>query len=116
MQKKFIVPATTMILGLLTWVAFLITRAKVPGLPAGIGAVLCLVAGGLIVFSAFRCRKVNGPRGGNIFRSALLAVLAGVTFWRAGMVEGAFLTLGAAAVLALVFMRPCSVKTAGDKA
>ena len=53
MDSKFFVPIATMLGGLALWVAFLIwhaAAAKTGGAP-WLDATLCLVAGGLIVFS-----------------------------------------------------------------
>jgi hypothetical protein len=56
-EDKYVVPIATMLAGLVVWIAFLIWHAVAassnewsPWLEAG----LCLAAGGLVAFSAFR--------------------------------------------------------------
>jgi hypothetical protein len=91
MKNKFFIPASTMLASLLVWVAFLILHGQ--SLWLGLG--LCLASGGLMVFSAFSCRHVRGPRIGNFIRTGLLVIMTAITCWRAGIVETVVLALAA---------------------
>jgi hypothetical protein len=113
MASKFVVPASTMIAGLLVWIVALILHR------AGAGAAeqspwlvvgLCLVAGSLIAYSAVRCRRVNGPRVGNIVRTVLLIVMTGISYWRLGVLAAVVLAAAAIATGVLALKAPCSVE------
>lgn len=98
MGNKFFVPAVTMLAGVLVWVAFLVLYEAVGGMneqSLWLGAGLCLAAGGLVVFSAVRCRQVSGPRIGNIVRTVLLIVMTAITYWRIGIVAAGVLAAAA---------------------
>jgi hypothetical protein len=108
MEKKFIVPAVTMLAGILVWLAFLVSHE------AGderneksllLGAGQCLVAGGLIVFSAVRCRRVGGPLIGNIVRTGLLIVMSAITYWRVDVVTACVLAVAAILTGVMVLMK-----------
>jgi hypothetical protein len=104
MVKKFFVPAVTMLAGVLVWVVFLVSHragGEVAERSLWFGCGLCLVAGGLVAFSAVRCRQVRGPRAGNIVRTILLVVMTAITYWKAGMVAAGGLALAAIATGAL---------------
>jgi hypothetical protein len=77
------------------------------GLSLWLGVGLCLVAAGLMIFSAFSCRHVRGPRIGNFIRTGLLVITTAITCWRAGIIETAVLALAAimTGILALIGTR-----------
>lgn len=102
MKNKFFIPASTMLASLLVWVVFLIPHKQ--SLWLGLG--LCLGAGGLMVFSAFSCRHVRGPRIGNFIRTGLLAIMAAITGWRAGIAETVVLVIAAIVTGVLALMKP----------
>jgi hypothetical protein len=105
MKNKFFLPASTMLASILVWVVFLILHGKgvrPDGLWLGLG--LCLAAGVLMIFSAFSCRHVRGPRIGNFIRTGLLAIMAAVTCWRAGIVETIVLAVAAVVVGVMALM------------
>ena len=104
MEKKYIIPASTLIAGILIWVFFLIFKSKeeitfVSELSLGI------ITGGLLIFSAFRCRRVGGPKGGNIFRASLLFIMAVITYWLIGMTASILLLAGSIVILLLVLRK-----------
>ena len=104
MLRKYLVPAGTMLIGLAVWVVLLVLNETVDSVskhPIRIGVVLCLVAGVLFVFSALRCRQADGPWIGLVIRTALLIVMAGITWWRVSIV-GAIVLLAAA--IPIVFL------------
>ena len=106
-KNKFFLPASTMLASLITWIIFLILHEKciIPdGQSLWLGLGLCMASGGLMVFSAFSCRHVRGPRIGNFIRTGLLAIMAAITCWRAGIIETTVLALAAiiTGVLALM--------------
>ena len=100
MEARFVVPAVTFMAGFLIWVAYFIlflAVAAVQGLAPWSRVVLCLVVGGLIFYSGVRCHQAGGPRYGSFVRSAVLVVLALLTFWKVGIVAACVLLLAALA-------------------
>ena len=117
MTNKFFVPAATMVAGMLIWVAFLVlheTGIGVTGRSPWPEAGLCLVAGGLVVFSGVRCRQVGGPRMGNIVRTVLLIVAAAVTGWRVGTLAAGVLVAAAIATGVVALMATGQPEAAED--
>jgi hypothetical protein len=111
MERKYIVPASTMISGLILWIIFLIVS------PAGEAAFLTelllgLISGGLILFSAFRCRAVGGPKEGNIFRASLLFIMTVLSFWLIGNISAIILLMASAGTFILVSRKPGLSETA----
>ncbi|HSD63400.1 MAG TPA: hypothetical protein VLB50_06360 [Ignavibacteriaceae bacterium] len=103
MERKYIVPAITLIAGVLIWVFFLLFYSRDEITPAS-EVSLGIITGGLLVFSAYRCRRVGGPKGGNIFRASLLFIVAVLSFWMIG-ITSAILMLGAAAVILFLALK-----------
>jgi hypothetical protein len=101
MKNKFFLPASSMLASLLVWIIFLIFHK---GQSQWFGTGLCLAAGGLMVFSAFSCRHVRGPRIGNFIRTGLLVIMTAVTGWRGGIVETVVLAMAAVAVGVVALM------------
>ncbi len=102
MEKKFIVPAVFFMAPVLIWIAVFIilaTGSAPEGLPSWADTALFAVLGLMVLFSGFRCLKAGGPRMGNIVRASVLAVLCGLTWWKAGIMGGIALLIS---VLALV--------------
>ncbi len=115
MNNKYFIPATTMFGGLFVWVAFLIfheTNGAINVSSLWLGAGLCLVAGGLVFFSAVRCRQVGGPRIGNIVRTVLLIVMTTITYWRVGTVVAGVLAVAAITTGSLLLMGSYQSKVA----
>jgi hypothetical protein len=106
MDKKYFVPVATMLAGVLVGVVFVILR-ETSGLvndkSLWTGAGFCLATGGFMVFSGLRCRQVGGPRVGNIVRTVLLIITAGITCLRAG-IFGAGILAAAAIVTGVFFL------------
>ena len=112
MKSKYFVPASTMIAGLLVWIVFLILCEKgdvMSTWPRWLGAVFCLVSGALIVYSGIRCKQIDGPGAGGIVRTAVLLVMAAVTWWR---IDLAFAIILAAAAVVMGFIAPRGCRTA----
>ncbi len=111
MEKKYIVPASTLIAGILIWVIFLIVYSK-DEVTLLSEVLLGVISGGLLLFSAFRCRKVGGPKGGNIFRASLLLIMAILTYRLIGINAAVLLLAASIAVLFLVLKKSELSKTA----
>jgi hypothetical protein len=117
MEKKFFVPAVSMLAGVFVWIVFLVfheTVGEVNGWSTWLEMGLCLAAGGLIVFSGFRCRQVGGPRIGNIVRTIFLIVMTAITYWRVGNVVAAMPAAAAIVTGVLVLMATHSPEVAKD--
>jgi len=97
MEKKYIIPASTLIAGILIWVIFLIVYTK-DEMTFISELFLGLITGGLLIFSAFRCRRVGGPKGGNIFRASLLFVIAVLSYWLIGITAAILLLVSSIVV------------------
>jgi hypothetical protein len=97
MEKKYIIPASTLLTGILIWVIFLIVYNK-DEMTLILEVTLGFITGGLLIFSAFRCRKVGGPKSGNIFRASLLFIMAILTYLLVG-INAAILLLAASIVI-----------------
>jgi hypothetical protein len=103
-NNKFFVPAATMLTGLFAWIVFLVLHEAVGGIfeqSAWLGIGLCLVVGGLILYSAISCRNADGPRIGSFVRIGFLVVMAAVTYWRIGISAAVMLVAAAIAILIL---------------
>ena len=109
MEKKFIVPASTMLGGILVWVIFLISNGS-ENSNIWSQLLIGLATGGLILFSGIRCHKVGGPRGGNVFRAVLLLVLAVLSYFLFGFGLAGVLFLASILTGLLVFKNPVSGK------
>jgi hypothetical protein len=99
MERKFIVPATTFLAGIIIWLYFfffVVSDQPVVWMELAFG----IVVGGLIIISAFACRRAGGPKFGNIFRSGILLLIGLLTFWKIGF--SAAVVLLAAAVFTLL--------------
>ena len=95
MEKRFIAPGLTMLAGLFIWILMLLLHFSSLELPMLIKVLMCLVAGGIVVYSGFFCRRVGGPRLGNIVRTILLLILAIITFWQIHLVAALILFVSA---------------------
>jgi hypothetical protein len=105
LKNKFFLPASSMLASLLVWIVFLIFHK---GQSQWFGTCFCLAAAGLMVFSAYICRHVRGPRIGNFIRTGLLVTMTAITGWRGGIADTVVLALAAivVGVVALVGPRP----------
>lgn len=101
MEKKFIVPATTMLAGIITWIILLLLKGKNDD-ALWLELIFSIAAGSLIFFSAVRCKKAEGPLGGNIFRTILLIALAALSYFFIGGVSAVILLIAAIATTILV--------------
>ncbi|MBN2279059.1 MAG: hypothetical protein JXQ65_00600 [Candidatus Marinimicrobia bacterium] len=108
MDENFKIPAGTFLTGFFLWLTYIILHGfidAIQGCPPWVDFIICLVAAGLIVFSAYSCKTKGGPRIGAIVRSSVLAVIAGVTFWQMGLWSAIPVIFGAILVLPLSFMK-----------
>jgi hypothetical protein len=110
MEKKFIVPASTMLAGLIIWVGFLLISGT-GGSALWLEFIIAIVSGGLIFFSGYRCYKIGGPRTGNIFRSALLLVLAVLSYFLIGITASFVMLAASIATSLLIFKTPVQVES-----
>jgi hypothetical protein len=100
MERKFILPATTFLAGIIIWLYFfffVVSNQPV----VWIELIFGIVIGGLIVISAFACKRAGGPKSGNIFRSGILLVMCVLTFWKIG-ISAAIILLAAAVITLLI--------------
>ena len=108
MEKRFIVPAVSFLTGVLIWVAFFVLYVVdrwVQGPAPWPEVALCMVVGGLGLFSAVRCHQAGGPRVGSIVRAAVLFVMAMLTFWKVGIVAACVLLVAAIVIGARTLMQ-----------
>lgn len=110
MEKKFIVPASAMLAGLIIWIGFLLINGT-SGSTFLLELIIAIVSGGLIFFSGYRCYKIGGPRAGNIFRSALLLVLAVLSYFLIGITSSVVLLAASIATSLLIFKSPVLVES-----
>jgi len=92
MEKKFILPASTFLGGIIVWLLFFFFVGTGKNI-LWIELLSGIVIGGLIIFSAFSCKRADGPKSGNLFRSGVLLVLAILTYWKIGIVSAIVLLL-----------------------
>ena len=109
MANSVAVPATSFITAVLLWIAFFVlhltgrlTHVQAPW-P---GTVLCLVVSGLIVFSGFKCVRMNGPRVGHIVRTGVLLVMMLLTYWKICLFPTLALAVGVVVAGSLAFLTP----------
>ncbi len=96
MEKKFIIPAGTFLLGLATWIVLFVvyqTNDWAEVVANWPDILLGLVPGLLIAYSGLHCRQVGGPRVGNIVRAGVLLVLTLLSWWKASLLAAIFLLL-----------------------
>ena len=86
MEKRFIVPASTFLGGIAVWlVLFFIFKSQALDLWQEL--IFGVITGGLIIFSAFSCKRAGGPKAGNLFRAGILLVLGIFTYFYIGIVS-----------------------------
>lgn len=84
MEKRFIVPASTFLGGIAVWlVLFFLFKSEALDLWQEL--LFGFITGGLIVFSAFKCKLAGGPKVGNLFRAGILLVLGIFTYLYIGI-------------------------------
>jgi len=113
MEKKFVVPGFSFLAGLAVWITFFVIYLSgnlLQGLWLTSG--LCLIAGGIVLFSGLRCKKAGGPRMGSIIRACVLLVLALLTYWKVGVVEAGILLVAAILLVTLTLAAPDKPKKA----
>ena len=86
MEKRFIVPASTFLGGIAVWlVLFFLFKSETLDLWQEL--IFGVITGGLIVFSAFSCKRAGGPKAGNLFRAGFLLVMGIFTYFYIGIVS-----------------------------
>jgi uncharacterized membrane protein len=111
MEKKYILPASTLFAGIIIWIIFLIVYPNENN--AQMREVLIgIVTGGIIFFSAFTCRRAGGPKGGNIFRASLMFVMAVISYWLIGITAAIILLAASAAIILLLAGKSEAIKEA----
>lgn len=111
MEKKFIVPATTMLGGIIIWIILLLLKDKEENI-LWMELLFGIASGFLIFFSAVRCKKAEGPLGGNIFRTLLLIAFAVLSYFFVGNVSAFILLIAAIATSILVLTKLAAKKEA----
>jgi hypothetical protein len=115
-EKRYTVPAVTMLVGIAVWVAFLVASGSgdwVAEYAPWSELVVGLVVGGTVVFSGVSCRRVGGPRIGQIVRTGLLLLMAGITYFVIGSVAGTALAACSLATAAMALASPPEAEPAG---
>jgi len=108
MDEKFKVPAQTFLTGFFLWLIYTILHGVLDaanGFSNWIDFAICVITSGLIVFSAYYCRKAGGPRVGAIVRMSVLLVLAGVTSWQMELWTAIPIIAGVVIILPLTLMK-----------
>ena len=115
MDKRYVIPATTMIIGLFLWIVLVVLRL------IGFGPVLdwpwlasamCIASGVVILVSGIICARAGGPIVGAVVRLAVLLGLAAYAHWVIGRTPAVIGPLIAAAgmlvtgIVALVSGKP----------
>jgi hypothetical protein len=108
MERKFILPASTFLAGIIIWLYFFFF-AGADQFVVWMELIFGFVIGGLIVISAFTCRRAEGPKSGNIFRSGILLIMALLTFWKIG-ISAAIILLAAAVITLLIALNTKQLK------
>lgn len=112
MEKKFILPATTFLAGIIIWLYFFFfIGADQP--VVWIELAFGIIIGGLIVISAFACRRAEGPKSGNIFRSGILLIMGVLTFWKIGILT-AIILLAASIFTLLIALNTKQIKPSNN--
>ena len=111
MERKFVFPAVTMLVGLASWIVLFVLFGFETGEAASSPLMvigLAVAAAGLIFISGFSCRQVGGPRAGLFFRSGILLLMAILTWWKIGILTAGLLLAASLAmgVLALATSSP----------
>ena len=98
MEKRFIVPASTFLGGIIVWlILFFLFLSE--NLAVWQELLIGIITGGLIVVSAYRCKRAKGPKTGNLFRAGILLILTIFTFWKIGIIAAIVLVASAAFTL-----------------
>jgi hypothetical protein len=109
MEKRFIPPATTFLVGAVAWLAFIVTgwtHALPSPLPLAVSALVAVT----IFYSGLLCRRARGPRYGGPVRGLFLIVMAVLTFYRIDPAAGLVLGFGALATTLLVLAPPVATR------
>lgn len=117
MEKKFVVPAVSFLAAVFIWVTFFVlylVGSWMQGLAPWLEVALCLVVGGLTLFSAVRCHQVGGPRVGSIVRAVVLLLMAVFTFWKVGIIAACVLLLAAVVTGARALLGSRQPEAGGD--
>jgi hypothetical protein len=115
-EQKYTVPAATMGAAVAVWIALLVASgmgdwvaAYAPWSELAVG----LVVGGTVVFSGVSCRRVGGPRIGQIVRTGLLLVMAAITYFWIGGVAATVLVACSLFTVAMALASPPEAEPAG---
>jgi hypothetical protein len=98
MEKRFIVPASTFLGGIIVWLILFIVFVS-ENLALWQELLIGIITGGLIVISAYTCKHAKGPKAGNLFRAGILLILTIFTFWKIGTIAAIVLVAFAAFTL-----------------
>jgi hypothetical protein len=105
MDRKYVLPVTTMLTGLGLWIALVVM------LLAGFGPALhwtwlapamCIASGALILISGIVCAKAGGPFAGLVVRLGVLLGLAAYAQWVVGQISATIGALAAAAGIVIL--------------
>jgi hypothetical protein len=98
MEKRFIIPASTFLGGIIVWLILFFEFIS-ENLAVWQELLIGIITGGLIVISAYRCKRAKGPKAGNLFRAGILLILAIFTFWKIGTIAAIVLAASVAFTL-----------------
>ena len=104
MEKKYILPASTLFAGIILWIIFLVVYSG-DSILQMTEVLIGIVTGGIILFSAFTCRRAGGPKAANIFRTSLLFVMAVLSFWLIGMIAAILILAASLIILPMIIKK-----------
>jgi hypothetical protein len=93
MEKRFIVPASTFLGGIIVWlILFFVFISE--NLEVWQELLIGIITGGLIILSPHSCKLAKGPKAGNLFRTGIQMILTIFTSWEIGTIAAIVLIAG----------------------
>jgi hypothetical protein len=106
MDKKYVFPVTTMLIGLGLWIVLVVLRLVGFGPAMGwLASAMCIASGSLILISGVACVSAGGPIVGVLVRLAVLLGLAAYAHWvveRIPAVTGSLVAAAGTVVVGIV--------------
>lgn len=107
MEKKFVAPASTFLVGIGLWVALIILRLTKAGLVTRwpwLGTAACIAAGILVLVAGFLCLLAGGPPVGQLVRLVVLIGLGVYSYFEVGRTAWTVVAIAAAGAVVLTVM------------
>jgi len=103
-EKKYVIPATTMITAIVLFIALFVSNLVMHSQQfITISRIASFLIAGLTVYSGYVCRKVGGPKAGNMARFIFLIVYGALAFWQIGTLSSVIFLVMALIPLLLFF-------------